>query len=496
MASTDLHNRELLHLVDQLLEAVSSRKREKVVELLSQGAPTEIGGSDFARFYCRAKARQLQPERGVTPERAEDHQFTVESSLTAAVQAGDLEMVELLMDHGADPNARRVYYTWSTGTTHLIKPGWNGFVLEPALHLALEGQCLDMVELLLARGADPNQRDWGHIRPLEVAVRIRRPDSTRALLAAGADLALVGHERSPTLVKHEVLEAIAREIDHLDGVDNEGRSLLHRAAANDNRAVVTVLCAAGADPGLVDRQGRTPLEVAVNEGSEGAAAELIRHAHPPEKRLAGLLVDACRRASAPEVEALLAAGAPAGGDITVKMPPLAAAVRLVQPEPNPGNNHGPWGMSFFDESRWPFECELRSRVEIVRRLLAAGAAPDAGDDRGTPLHEAAARQGAGPIVEALLAGGASPSVRDERGRTPLHVAVASNDVGWEPPCPGDVYEYFEVPFTSHLEIVEHLLVAGADPDAADLQGVTAVDLARARGDDRMLRLLERARPRG
>jgi len=63
-------------------------------------------------------------------------------------------------------------------------------------------------------------------------------------------------------------------------------------------------------------------------------------------------------------------------------------------------------------------------LAAVRRLLAAGANPNAGDGTETPLH-AAARRGPRELVEALIAGGGLEWLPDAEGRTPLDVARAA-----------------------------------------------------------------------
>lgn len=107
------------------------------------------------------------------------------------------------------------------------------------------------------------------------------------------------------------------------------------------------------------------------------------------------------------------------------------------------------------------------RGDAVRELLRAGAPPNArfapygSSDYGGSrdhggryvLHEAARRDAA--VVAALLDAGALPHVVDDAGRTPLHDAVVA---GLE-------------------EAVALLLWAGADPQAPDAKGVTAMNLA-------------------
>jgi len=83
------------------------------------------------------------------------------SALDAQVIAGDLESVRTILDHGANPNKR---------------------LRRTALHWAVIYSRLDIAELLLERGADVNARDPNGMSPLQDAagladgdVRVMRP---------------------------------------------------------------------------------------------------------------------------------------------------------------------------------------------------------------------------------------------------------------------------------------------------------------------------------
>jgi len=106
------------------------------------------------------------------------------------------------------------------------------------------------------------------------------------------------------------------------------------------------------------------------------------------------------------------------------------------------------------------------RVEIVRRLLEAGADPNAAFNhrRSGPLHYAADGYVAGPVwdperqvatIETLLAAGADLHARDKNGATPLHRAVRTR-------CAAATRVFLE---------------AGADPIARNLPGSTPFHLA-------------------
>src|SRR5207248_10673426 len=129
--------------------------------------------------------------------------------------------------------------------------------------------------------------------------------------------------------------------------------------------------------------------------------------------------------------------------------------------------------------------------EALRAALAAGAdvAARTGDKRRTAL-QAAADAGHADLVAALLDAGAAIDARDECGRTALwraagrgHLAV----VRLLPRCGADVggrdFEAEQTPLmqavlADRAEVVASLRAAGADPQATDVDGLSADDYAR------------------
>lgn len=160
----------------------------------------------------------------------------------------------------------------------------------------------DAIELLLANGAEVDLPNVFQITPLMAAAGLSgtgragggrggpgADDATLRtldlLLDAGAD------------INAQVLDShtnTAMQDSYIPGVDNEGKTALHAAAAAGSAAVVEHLLARGADPMIADANGDTPLDLAATSGGRpgrggppGAAAD--DGAQPPEATAAEIL---------------------------------------------------------------------------------------------------------------------------------------------------------------------------------------------------------------
>ena len=139
-------------------------------------------------------------------------------TLFEAAAVGDLDQVRQALE--SDPGAVQAVAA-------------DGF---QALHLASFFGRLEVVEALLAAGADPNSAaaNQSAVRPLHSAAATRQADIAARLLQAGGD---------PN----------ARQ--------EGGWTPLHAAVLNGDRALEALLLAHAADPTLANDDGRTPADL-------------------------------------------------------------------------------------------------------------------------------------------------------------------------------------------------------------------------------------------
>jgi ankyrin repeat protein len=151
------------------------------------------------------------------------------SPLMYAAAVGSLEGMRLLLDAGADSNARNTF-----GATPLMWCAGNAA----------------KVRLQLSKGANPNARSKLGRTPLLIAATYDgATEAARMLIEKGADV---------------------------DARDKGGSSVLAKAAGSNNIEVARLLIAKGAGINTVDEAGVTPLFNAVSSGDRsGAMVKLL-----------------------------------------------------------------------------------------------------------------------------------------------------------------------------------------------------------------------------
>ena len=117
------------------------------------------------------------------------------------------------------------------------------------LHAAVQNGNVEIARFLLERGAKANIRDLDKRTPLMMLDEDATPEMVQLLLSFGA---------KPKLV------------------DKERNNVLHHAAANGvDSEIIRILVLSGSNVNAVNKEGKTPLMVAAEEGEDEAVAALL-----------------------------------------------------------------------------------------------------------------------------------------------------------------------------------------------------------------------------
>jgi ankyrin repeat protein len=367
------------------------------------------------------------------------------TALHWGVYHDDLEMVRLLIGAGADVKAENRYG---------VRP----------LSIACTNGSAEIVGLLLDAGADPNAALRGGETPLMTAARTGKLGPVRALLARGANV---------------------------NAKDRKGQTAIMWAAADGHANVAETLIEAGAEFRTPLASGFTPFFFAVREGRIEVVRRLLKagidvnEGMRPEKGVGS----GPRSGTSPLILAvenghfeLAAVLLDAGADPNGKQVGYTAlhAITWVR-KPIRGDGDPP-----------PIGSGNLTSLELVRKLVACGADVNArhtnrksaakGLDRtdATPFLLAAETADI-PLMKLLLERGADPSLTNADQSTALLAASGVGVLG-----DGDDAAATE---EEVIEVVRMLLDLGADINAVDRNGNSAMHGAAYASWDKLVRFL-------
>lgn len=191
-------NDESLSTLDtQLITAIELGLLERVKILIDEGANPRV--RDDLPLITAVQNNQLEIadfllQEGVDPRA---------TALRHAILRNYPDMVELLLHYGADPSAYRtttlshaVEHNYTEIVRHLFDYGVDLGLLERGspdpLFIAIDMGNIDMVELLLERGVNPNRRNFGDLQfweqtAIRAASRRGITEIVALLLEYGAD---------------------------------------------------------------------------------------------------------------------------------------------------------------------------------------------------------------------------------------------------------------------------------------------------------------------
>jgi ankyrin repeat protein len=422
-----------------LIDAVRGGGVEQVRAVLAQHVDVNATSPDgttalhWAAHASQAEAARLLLAAGADANATNRYGVT---PLTLAATEGNAALVKALLEAGADPNV-----TVGEGETILMTAARTGNV--------------EIIKALAAKGADVNAAEqWQGQTALVFAAAENHADAVRALVQLGADV----DTRSKRL---EFPDFVFKTAGMIYAVQPVGDWTPLMYAARDGAIDgVRALADSGAGLNLTDPVGTTALTLAILNGHFDTAVALLEKGADPNV-------------------------ADKNG-----MTPLYAAVDMHTIQTVFGRP-----MPLLEDETGP--------VEMVQALLAHGADPnvqlkrpiigrhtrntgDPGLGNGTTALARAAKSGDTALMKVLLQGGADPHLTQADLTTVAMIAVRG---GGQRVYPGSSSVSTPATEEDSLAALKLVVEAGADLDAFNVDGDTAMHRAAARGADSIVSYL-------
>ncbi len=186
--------------------------------------------------------------------------------LHEAVGSGRKELVQCLLDKGADVNAKE-------------QRGWT------PLHMAVDAGAWNIVELLLAKGAAVNAEDSQGATPFWYAKKRGNEEMADLLRRHGAQEQTPPIASLPEAARDGDLETVkflvARRADVNAGDNRLAGTALHLAASFGREGVVEFLLSQGANVNAVNKWNRTALDEAMDRNRTAIIDLLLAHGAKP-----------------------------------------------------------------------------------------------------------------------------------------------------------------------------------------------------------------------
>jgi ankyrin repeat protein len=226
-----------------LVFAIINGHYDTAALLAEKGADPNIADTaGMAALYAAVDMNTLGEVYGRPPRKS-----------TSKISA--LDLMSILLARGAKPNAQLKSATLPRA--HTPGEGTLGEGSTPLMRAARNGDAAGM-RLLLEHGADP--------------AMVQKNHTTALMLAAGQGRGL-GVFANEYATEAQMVEGVKVLLDqHVDvnALNDSGQTALHFAAQASDE-IVRLLAAAGAKLDIKDRQGRTPVEMALGVGLRGRA---------------------------------------------------------------------------------------------------------------------------------------------------------------------------------------------------------------------------------
>lgn len=149
------------------------------------------------------------------------------------------------------------------------------------LHLAVQSGNKDVIEFLLAQGAEIDAKDNKENTPLHNALALRRAGIARFLLSKGADVKIKDKDGMPAIAYalmgglKELLVPILDSGQDVNEDFKDGLRIIHLASLLGDKEIIEILLDRGADINVKSKENITPLYAAIYLGHTDMAELLL-----------------------------------------------------------------------------------------------------------------------------------------------------------------------------------------------------------------------------
>lgn len=251
-----------------LLMAVINGHFDLAQELLNRGADPNMAAENGATPLYAALNVEWAPKALYPQPRAYQQQ-----------KITYLDLMTMLLDKGADPNARLTKKVWYSGYSFDLS-GVDEIGATPFWRAAYASD-VDAMKLLVSRGADPHiptmkpagrprtgdapdraETDVSGLPKLPVGAPSVTPLQAAAGVGYGEGFAANSHRFAPTGMLAAVKYLVEELHADVNAVDHEGNTALHHAAARGDVEMIQYLVSKGANVMAVNREGKTTADMA------------------------------------------------------------------------------------------------------------------------------------------------------------------------------------------------------------------------------------------
>ena len=347
--------------------------------------------------------------------------FGGQSALMWAAAQRQAAMVQLLASKGADVNARGVVHQWERKVITEPRPkDMNKGGFTPLLYAAREG-CVECAQYLVAAGADKDIEDPERITPLNMALLNLHFEFAAYMIKAGADVDKWDfYGRSPVYM--------AADVNTLPTKGNGAMAVIPSEDKISALDVAKMLLEAGANPNLQLKRRPPYRDVPQDRGGDTILAQgatpLLRAARAGDAPFVALLLKNKALVDLPSKEGVTPLMAAAGVEFGTRVTRgrnrtnegvLATMTLLVEAGANVNARMvAEPGRNTADGASQASQYALG--IRRASQIPSAAAVP-----HQTALH-GAAEHGYTPFVKFLAEHGADLQAKDSRGRTALDLA--------------------------------------------------------------------------